>query len=248
MKNLYIAILSSCFLLAALSVTGQCEPDTAGCPDPEENGEICPDTLLPAILQQNYSEVITILVPDKPSDTSLVELHHVKLIAIDNLPPGLSWQSNEPNNEFLANNYYCMLIDGTPADTGTFYLKIIVEVFIDFLGTPVSVGQQVDSTSVFMSVVDASGIDELSHLPLQVAGYPNPFTHETNIDIFIRQSCKITFEVFDLCGQQVHKRALIGAKGKNTIIFDGSDLHSGLYLFRFTADDRYSTSIKVMKE
>lgn len=248
MKKIYRAFIIICLGLATYAVSAQCVPDTEGCLDPEENGEICPDTLLPAALQQNYSEVVTILVPKFPSDTVQVPLHHLTLIDVQNLPPGITWESNEPNNEFLAEQYYCILIDGTPTDTGRYYLKIIVDVYIDLLGTPVLAGQQVDSTSVFMEVIDDTGLDDLAGDGFSIAScHPNPFRDNVTLEYTADGTAPVLFEVFDLTGQKIHSETVPSMRGGNTVRFDGSALPSGLYFFRLDDRAHLPVNVKVMK-
>ncbi len=68
--------------------------------------------------------------------------------------------------------------------------------------------------------------------------YPNPFNPVTNIKYNIPKSTFITLKVFDMMGKEV--QTLINEyknAGSYDIRFDGSNLSSGIYYYRFLAGD-----------
>jgi hypothetical protein len=70
-------------------------------------------------------------------------------------------------------------------------------------------------------------------------GYPNPFAHAIRFDLHMAERNRaVTMDVFDVTGRRVARRAVPG----DGATFDGRDdtgrlLPSGIYLFRFAADD-----------
>lgn len=66
--------------------------------------------------------------------------------------------------------------------------------------------------------------------------YPNPFNPTTNISYSIPQLVNVTLKVYDLLGREVVE-LVNGEKnpGKYEVIFDGSNLSSGIYFYRLTA-------------
>lgn len=229
------------FLIASSSASGQCEP--FDCPDPESNGEICPDTMPIAFINQLYSEVATIVVP--LTDTTGVPLHHFTLMALENLPTGTTWVSNAPNNEFMAGNDYCILIEGVPTVADTFYLTIVLDIYISFFGQPVYVTTIEDSTSLFMVVVDNTGLDE-RYAGLEITGnYPNPFSDWTNIRFLARQPGEVTFQVFSLLGEKLHEQNTPVKAGENIILFDGRQLSPGTYFYVIRSDGQSLSRIMV---
>jgi flagellar hook assembly protein FlgD len=68
--------------------------------------------------------------------------------------------------------------------------------------------------------------------------YPNPFNPCTYIEFFMPKEANVSLRVYDILGNEVktlvegHQRA-----GTYNIFFDGSDLASGVYLYKLTADD-----------
>lgn len=63
--------------------------------------------------------------------------------------------------------------------------------------------------------------------------YPNPFNPSTTISFAIPQAADVTLRVFDVNGREVALVAQGGfAAGTHTLVFDASDLPSGLYSYR----------------
>lgn len=237
MKKLFILI--SLLMISAISADyaySQCEPMTAGeCPDPEENGQVCPDSLEVAYLNQFYSQVATIKTPAvyyQPPDSNIITIHHVKLKEVGNLPPGLTWQSNSPDSIFMAGEYNCVVMEGQPEAAGIYQLAIKVGVsVIPFPGwPPIEVANITDSTSLSILVVDDSSIKEKTG---QYAGqnFPNPFADKTIIPYTTNREGEVTFEVYTLSGHCVHTTAFNVKRGENELIYDGMALPAGSYFY-----------------
>jgi hypothetical protein len=68
--------------------------------------------------------------------------------------------------------------------------------------------------------------------------YPNPFNPSTAIDYSLAKVSFIQLRIFDVLGREVktiiHKKE---SAGKHTVYFDASDMNSGIYFYRITADD-----------
>jgi hypothetical protein len=71
--------------------------------------------------------------------------------------------------------------------------------------------------------------------------YPNPFNPSTEIRFSLPRSGRVELTLFDLLGQKVSS-LLDGeyAAGTYSVSVDGSDLSSGMYLYRLTTEDGYS--------
>jgi len=237
MKNLYLTIFCLVFGLFLVEASfAQCTPgDSISCPDIENNGEVCPDTLPNAYLNQFFSQEFTILAPPEYTDSSsgiTVSLHHLKINDVANLPPGLDWVSNAADSIFLVGEYYCVLMDGTPSETGIFPLHIVVDVFIPgILGSPpIYVTTVTDSTSLFIEVIEESGIEDFNlNKNLQLSVHPNPFCHSTEMNITLFELEEVIIEVYNLLGTIKHREVLIPQLGNNKIIFNGAKLKSGIY-------------------
>ncbi|MBD3223843.1 MAG: T9SS type A sorting domain-containing protein [Caldithrix sp.] len=77
--------------------------------------------------------------------------------------------------------------------------------------------------------------------------YPNPFNPTTTIEFTLNRPGKATIEIYDITGKAIetlvdaHKTA-----GRHQITFDGSDLSSGVYLYRLTTDHGYTKMFKMV--
>jgi hypothetical protein len=229
------------FNLLAFNSFSQCEPLTPEqCPDPENNGQICPDSLEAAFVGQFYSQVATIKPPAfyyLPPDSTLITLHHVKLTEVGNLPDGLNWQSNTPDSVFTAGEYYCVLMEGTPDSAGQYPLKITVDVYVLVFGVPVKAATVTDSTSLSIAVIDNSGINDLVKSPLSILqNAPNPFRDETRIIYYSDRPGILDFEVYSSQGQMVHSQKAEATRGENYLVYHGKSLAAGLYHYILKAD------------
>ncbi len=78
-----------------------------------------------------------------------------------------------------------------------------------------------------------------SNLPAKIElkqNYPNPFNPTTNIGFALNKASVVTMKVFDILGRLVsiplENKAM--SAGSHNIIFDGSNLASGVYIYRLT--------------
>ncbi len=70
------------------------------------------------------------------------------------------------------------------------------------------------------------------------SAYPNPFNPETTISYALPQNSKVQLTVYDLTGSQI--TTLVDgwrSAGMHEVTFDGSNLASGVYLYRLEAGD-----------
>ena len=88
-------------------------------------------------------------------------------------------------------------------------------------------------------VVIPYGIDTKPNLPAEfslIQNYPNPFNAETRISFELNESAQVALEIFDITGAKV--ATLVDGHlpaGPHDIIWDASDLASGLYLYRLSS-------------
>ncbi len=75
--------------------------------------------------------------------------------------------------------------------------------------------------------------------------YPNPFNPSTTIKYYVPKPSDVEIEFFDAAGRQVKTIREPGAsRGYHSIVFNGSDLSSGIYFYRMTAGE-YSAAKKM---
>jgi len=90
----------------------------------------------------------------------------------------------------------------------------------------------------FRSEVSNSNEDEndiASSVQLR-QNYPNPFNPSTKISYSLNESAFVSLRVFNMLGQEIEilERSQKSA-GTYTVSFDGSDLSSGLYIYKLEA-------------
>jgi hypothetical protein len=249
LRTLISSLILLFFCFAAMSSWSQCTPATPEqCPDPENDGQICPDSLVPAYVGQLYSQVATIKPPEvfMMPDSTEITIHHVKLMEVTNLPAGLTWQSNTTDSVFIAGEYYCVLLEGTPVLAGEYPLRIVVDVYVLVFSFPVRVATVTDSTSLKLVVLDDTGINGDKNTPLFIRqNIPNPFQRNTRIDYYSEMAGIVNFEVYSLLGQRVYAQHADAAKGENSLIFNGETLPEGSYFYIFRSAGFKSTGIMI---
>ncbi|TKJ37239.1 hypothetical protein CEE37_14090 [candidate division LCP-89 bacterium B3_LCP] len=98
------------------------------------------------------------------------------------------------------------------------------------------------------SFVDA--VEETANLPAEIAlgsAYPNPFNPKTVLSYKLQAASLVNLSVYDISGRLVTE--LVNAwrdAGVHEVMFDGSDLSSGVYLYRLTAGEFTNTGKMVL--
>jgi len=89
-----------------------------------------------------------------------------------------------------------------------------------------------------------SNVPETYHLS---QNYPNPFNPRTEISFSLPAASNVTLEIFNVMGQKV--ATLVNSHleaGEHSVTWDGSQAASGVYLYRFRADDFEATRKMVL--
>jgi hypothetical protein len=235
MKIQYLILLLLPVFLS-VSATAQCIPgDSISCPDPENNGQICPDTIAPAYRGVDYSQDITFLAPSKIDTLSLsIDVYNITLVDIEGLPEGMEWETNAEDNEFYPEIYYCILFSGnTAVDTGSYPITIVVDIYALIFGQPVKVATIEDSTSLAMRVLEEPSA--VGDAPEQLAAriWPNPFTR--NFSIALQGFAgNVDLELLNILGERLYKKQLPAVLRNSTIQIDASFLPDGIYFVALT--------------
>jgi len=83
-----------------------------------------------------------------------------------------------------------------------------------------------------VNIEDSEEIENFKIFP----NYPNPFNPSTTINFSIPEQDYVTLSVYDITGQKV--ATLVDrhmSAGKHSVVFDGSDLGSGVYIYKLQA-------------
>jgi hypothetical protein len=248
MKNtiLFFALFSISLLIGN-NVKAQCTPgDAISCPDPENNGEVCPAVLPAIFIGAQYDQQFTVLAPPKLDTNNLViNLHHITLINVENLPEGITWQSNATNNEFFVGTYYCVLLSGiTSADPGIYPIKIVVDIYTSIAGVPVLLGRTTDSTSLTVEVGwNPNAISDHNFNQFNLKTWPNPFSQKLNVQLNQYSEGQVVVEIFNLLGSRVLYQNIVPSPDGNFEI-NTSFLNESAYLLRVLYDEKvYSRMI-----
>ena len=113
----------------------------------------------------------------------------------------------------------------------------------DKYGEIISTGEAGDNQGILKNGINSSPDKfELSQ------NYPNPFNPQTNITFSIPDESFVTLTVYDILGREVSR--LVNSnlkKGVHSVQFNGSDLSSGIYLYKISARSK-NRSFEMIKK
>ena len=220
----------------------QCTPDMNCTEDTAGQGKICPDSLPDGYVGVAYDQTMTIIGPAQGDyQGNNVTIDHLHLNAVNGLPQGLAYTPDA--EDYYPGDYHCILIDGTPTDTGYYPLEIHVEVFVDggILGV-IDAGEQVDDTSYAITIKNATAsIVETNQSFVIMGAQPNPFYGQTNIKYYSPDKEKVSLIVYDLLGNKIYSEQMISHKGINKFKFTGDKLSKGIYCYSVSAHNKTYT-------
>jgi hypothetical protein len=247
MKSIFTLLIAVIiYTVNPITLYAQCTPgDETTCPDPENNGEVCPAVLPNGIIGKEYSQEFTIIAPPEYEiDGNIIPLHHIKIVDVQNLPPDISWETNAADSVFLVGTYYCVALNGMCSETGSFPLKIVVDVYLDFFGQPVYATQIADSTSISLKVTwDPDGIEAYQENSLAINIWPNPFQNEISFELPDRSNEPVNVEIYSIIGSRLISKNFAAPVQSNTYRIDGSQLPQGIYLLKVTSGEKKVTKL-----
>ncbi len=97
----------------------------------------------------------------------------------------------------------------------------------------------IDWETVDVWLYMVAGVDEQPEVPERISlsqNYPNPFNPSTTIEFELAVPQSVRLEVFNLLGERVALLADgVHAPGTHRVMFDGSGLSSGIYVYRLSS-------------
>ncbi|MCA1802144.1 MAG: T9SS type A sorting domain-containing protein, partial [Rhodothermaceae bacterium] len=107
---------------------------------------------------------------------------------------------------------------------------------------------QAGGQDVFIPV---SVVDEGAELPETVTlnqNYPNPFNPTTTIRFQLNSGQSVTLDIYDIMGRRVATLAENRgfSSGEHTLMFDASNLSSGMYIYQLRIDNGQTLTRKMM--
>lgn len=236
MKKIYSLIILLSILGFSFNANSQCTPDPS-CMELLNPGEICPEDLPDGMVGVPYSQVVTVIPPATGTITGYgtVNIVKIRLTAVDNMPPGLSYQCNTTNCDFTVTSpltRYCILISGTPTVAGTYPLSIHVMPYIQ-MGIVIPTIEQIDDTSLaivinpYTSGYSVVNMNKFSVLECK----PNPFSYTSKMGFISPNSCEVKLNVFDVVGNLIYNEKMTATRGENYFEFNGMKLGKGIYFY-----------------
>ncbi len=106
-----------------------------------------------------------------------------------------------------------------------------------------------DGTTLLLDALEPTSTEQLTELPNEFKleqNYPNPFNPSTNIVFSVPQQVHVSIDVYAINGQKIMSLVNeIRQPGQYEVTMDGSQLSSGIYLYRMTAGE-FSQTRKLM--
>ena len=251
MKNLSRLLLAVLFLLGSgYHSFGQCDPDTVGCIDVDEPGQICPAILPDAVLNVPYEVILTFIPPVSAEIPPYppIDIEYIIVNSVTNIPEGLTYVANA--DTFFANTTYCIMISGTPTKAGVDTLAIEVTPYISALGSIIPGPTVVDDTSLIITVLETAGLDPNQVNKFHVVpNYPNPFSEVTSLGFYSPIDEQIELLVYNLLGELMYVEKQGFPPGENYFDFTGKSLQPGTYIYSIRNNEEIFTGkiVKVRK-
>jgi hypothetical protein len=232
-RTLMLLMVVSVFINAG-NAYSQCIPDTVTCRDTLEPGQICPEILPDGHLGQSYNQTVTILPPASAVINEIpFIIVKIKIDTITNLPPGIVYEPSAI--ELYPDTAYCVLLSGTPTETGEFKIAIKVVPYVDFLGSVIEAPAVVNDTSVKIFVHEPTEIEKTYSDRFDVLdGRPNPFSETTELGIVIDIFSQVKLNIYNYIGVVIYSETLDASPGRNFFKFTGGDLGPGYYIYSIT--------------
>ncbi len=227
-----ILTFTALLTLVALLVQAQpCTPDTSF-----TSPGIYPDSLTgidTGYTGMPYNQVITVIIPvdtivDIGSGPVLAMIDSVKLIKLTNLPGWAVISCDPPTCAFPGGETHCATISGTPNQTDTVVMDIIVLYYINISGFPF---QQYDTIYGYYTLVvdQGSGIGHVPSAYRAGVPVPNPAGDVSYLEIQSKIPAQVTLRLVDITGREVRADAYSLKGGTNTIAIDTKNLYRGMY-------------------
>jgi len=184
-KITFIFITSALFFAMQLNAQicdPPCDPDLT-CLEVENPGQICPEVLPVAHVDEPYNAIVTV-IPPATFEISGTDYTMLKISVTDvtGLPPGMDWCKSE---EFftITDPYsrYCCQLTGTSDQVGEYQLTLTIVPYYSLWGFETPLPAQTDDTSLVVIVLPAlPGTDFSANMTEAATGVDISFTDESS--------------------------------------------------------------------
>lgn len=225
-----------CIMAHAFNAYSQCVPNTT-----HTAQGVYPDTItnLPhATIGYPYETTVTVVVPEDTMVTEPLPLTlttvDFRLISIDGLPAGFTYECNPDSCVWPRDSYGCLLIIGdapTAEMEGTYPLDIRIKGNFTSIIGPISRQGRLDGYELVIEGTSV-GIQQLDKNKFSLAqNIPNPATGSTKIGFTIPNNGQLELKIYNAMGQMVLSKKVRAKKGKNEITIDTVEMVNGMYIY-----------------
>lgn len=228
------------------------------------------DELPPLINGKDTTTVIYFKNYDKVLN-GVVTVNSLRIDSIENLPAGICWSTNIPNNTFGNQQNGCIKLTGIAcAPPGQYKLRIIVSIN----GTLNNINVETQGLKYFVRVKNEGDADTpLDTLQGAFYGYggsatncsiasiqepmnsvnslritPNPLSTKAQVSFFSSKSGMMTERLTNLLGSEVYRRQVEVKAGNNVSSIDRDNLSPGVYFYSIGEGKNYTTKRLVISE
>jgi len=224
-------------LLGYREAQTQCTPDVVTCIDTASPGQICPEVLPDGIINETYSQVVTILPPYEFNfGNGIVPVVKIKLTDVENLPPGISYEKSA--EEFYSDTAYCVLLTGIPTEAGQFDLTLHIVPTILIINEEVELGEIEDDTSLTITINPAAFVDDLKG---DNEFYISEIDNHYMVNYYSKKSSSGLIEVFDICGHILYHQYISINTGFNRYYLNEPENSNGLYFIKLASPGKILT-------
>ena len=245
------------FAVAVVFANAQCTPD----PLFTEAG-IYPDSttgLLPAYVDQSYSQNITIITPsdtvvDNPlGGTMTVTIDSINLTSVTGLPDDFDYACDPPSCGFPGGTIKCAELYSTVAptvsDIGIYDIVFETTSYVSnvpLLGTTT----QDDIIDYYYIEISAltSTFNQFNNKTLELKGvYPNPVINQAKIQFISGTREEVVFKVYNMLGKEIESQIISTDRGVNIVKINTSTYSEGIYLYSISNGKQMQTKRMIVK-
>jgi len=148
--------------------------------------------------------------------------------------------------EFMADPHMKVWFKNPTGYATAKYVKVVIIAGQPYRGVVKTASYTVDmsitefnvETGAKQGAVPAVHTDSVQPLDHELGNYPNPFNPRTTIQYRLSNAEHVSLDVYSLNGRKVAQLVnAVQAAGSHSVVWDASDMPSGIYLYKLSAGD-----------
>ena len=278
MKKVIFTLFTFC-LLATTTNAQYCGSSGTSVCTPSGNlnkpGLSPPSDSLPSVVNGTINNTV---IQFKNFDTirfagQLLTITSLSIDTISNLPTGLCWATNKPNNTFQNKEDGCIKVSGNVCSPpGQYKLHIIVTANV---GAPIQTNADAAGLKYYVRVRNASdsetpvdtsqtsanpfiahggganctsGINDVTSNINSLLVVPNPITNKAVVSFYADKAGVMTERLTNMIGSEVSRKQLDVTMGENKSIIEKGNLPTGVYFYSLSDGKTVATKRVVISE